>query len=412
MGFYIRKSLSVGPLRFNLSKSGIGISTGIKGFRVGSGPRGNYIQMGRGGFYYRQTLPSSHSNQVARTEVLESQTSNINYVEIESGSVNTMVDSSSNALLEEINSKSKKLLIWPWVVGLSLCLFLIFVAENSPIWIYFLLIPICVSGLIWAIYADKVRKTVVLFYNLETHIEEAFQNLHNTFDSLRSCSRIWHIQSQGDITTSHDWKVNAGAQTLVKRDKIYPFAGSPPYFKCNVEIPAIPAGRQKLFFLPDRILVWNSNGVGAVSFEQLEVNFGEQRFIESDYVPSGTRVVDKTWKYVNKKGGPDKRFNNNRELPIVLYEAILLSSKTGLKELFQASRIGVGAQLNSAIKQMASAISLREEAKPETGYIKCPCNNCDIFIEFPTEGIGQTVTCPHCGMDTVLFQPNTSSASE
>ena len=43
MGFYLRKSVSVGPLRFNLSKSGIGISAGVKGFRVGAGPRGNYI---------------------------------------------------------------------------------------------------------------------------------------------------------------------------------------------------------------------------------------------------------------------------------------------------------------------------------------------------------------------------------
>src|SRR6201986_929074 len=100
MGFYIRKSVNVGPFRFNLSKSGIGLSTGIKGFRIGTGPRGNYVQMGRGGIYFRQTLPSSHSNGVP-TEVPEQQTSSIDFKEIESGSVSQMVDSSSNALLEE-----------------------------------------------------------------------------------------------------------------------------------------------------------------------------------------------------------------------------------------------------------------------------------------------------------------------
>jgi len=36
VGFYLRKSLSVGPFRFNLSKSGVGLSTGIKGFRITS----------------------------------------------------------------------------------------------------------------------------------------------------------------------------------------------------------------------------------------------------------------------------------------------------------------------------------------------------------------------------------------
>ena len=35
MGFYLRKSVSVGPFRFNLSGSGVGVSAGIRGFRVG-----------------------------------------------------------------------------------------------------------------------------------------------------------------------------------------------------------------------------------------------------------------------------------------------------------------------------------------------------------------------------------------
>src|SRR5260221_8770091 len=62
MGFYLRKSISVGPLRFNLSKSGVGVSAGIRGLRIGSGPRGNYVHMGRHGVYYRASLPSHQSS--------------------------------------------------------------------------------------------------------------------------------------------------------------------------------------------------------------------------------------------------------------------------------------------------------------------------------------------------------------
>lgn len=410
MGFYIRKSLSVGPFRFNLSKSGVGLSTGIKGFRIGTGPRGNYVHMGRGGLYFRRTLPSSSSSETRRvpSSVPEEQTSSIEFNEIESGSVSQMIDSSSDALLEEINSKSKKPLIWPWILGLSICLLGLLAAVNSPIWIYCVIAPVCACGLVWAIHADKLRKTVVLFYDLEPHIEQAFQNLHDVFGSLRGCSRMWHIESRGNITTTYDWKVNAGASAVVKRKPVAPQAGSPPYFQCNVAIPVLPAGRQRLYFLPDRILVWDTNGVGAVGFDQLEVNFAEQRFIEDGGVPSDTRVVDKTWRYVNKKGGPDRRFNNNREIPIVIYEAIMLISKSGVQELFQASRTGIGSTLNSAVKQMATAISQRGEPQTEEGYIKCPCNNCDVFIEFPAHGLGQTIACPHCGMETVLFKPTTT----
>jgi hypothetical protein len=34
-------------------KSGLGVSAGVPGFRVGTGPRGNYVHMGRHGVYCR-----------------------------------------------------------------------------------------------------------------------------------------------------------------------------------------------------------------------------------------------------------------------------------------------------------------------------------------------------------------------
>jgi hypothetical protein len=56
VGWYLRKSLGFGPLRINLSKSGLGGSVGVKGLRVGTGPRGRYLHAGRGGLYYRTSL--------------------------------------------------------------------------------------------------------------------------------------------------------------------------------------------------------------------------------------------------------------------------------------------------------------------------------------------------------------------
>lgn len=63
MGFYLRKSFRAGPLRINLSKSGLGLSAGVTGARVGIGPRGTYVHAGRGGLYYRQNLSSGQSTR-------------------------------------------------------------------------------------------------------------------------------------------------------------------------------------------------------------------------------------------------------------------------------------------------------------------------------------------------------------
>jgi len=40
MGFSYRKSVGVGPFRLNFSKSGIGVSAGVPGFRVTQSSRG------------------------------------------------------------------------------------------------------------------------------------------------------------------------------------------------------------------------------------------------------------------------------------------------------------------------------------------------------------------------------------
>jgi len=44
MGFVYRKSVSLGPFRVNLSKSGVGLSVGGKGFRTGLAVAGGAIR--------------------------------------------------------------------------------------------------------------------------------------------------------------------------------------------------------------------------------------------------------------------------------------------------------------------------------------------------------------------------------
>ena len=140
MGFYIRKSVRVGPLRFNLSQSGIGVSTGIPGLRVGAGPRGTYIHMGRGGLYYRQTLalPTSQTQQLDRpfTGVpAEHPQTHGTMREVSSGCVTEMVDTNSATLLSEINRKRKRFVRWPVMLAASLVLGVLLIVSKATMWL-------------------------------------------------------------------------------------------------------------------------------------------------------------------------------------------------------------------------------------------------------------------------------------
>ncbi len=359
MGFYIRKSLRVGPLRFNLSKSGVGVSAGIKGFRVGSGPRGNYVHMGRHGIYYRQTLlggssdrRSSRSPQRRRPKsqpALDTTLGHEPLEEIDSGDVARMRDSSSEALLREFDSKRRRHRLAP-VTGFAgiLIIGLCLVGQLTP-WITVPLIALLAAATVATYIRDQLIKTVVLFYDFDSQSESQFQALHDAMLELRRCSKSWHIEAEGDVI---DWKRNAGASSIVRRRAITITTGSPPYVKTNIRVPHLPAGRETLYFFPDRLLVFTRQGVGAVSYSDLRIERDDSRFIEDGTVPRDAKIVDHTWRYVNKKGGPDRRFKDNRQLPIALYENVHLTSETGLNEMFELSRVGAGAGFEHCLTRM------------------------------------------------------------
>lgn len=333
MGFYLRKSISVGPLRFNLSNSGIGASAGVTGLRFGVGPRGNYVHMGRGGLYYRAALPPSTNSQnstVQPRSSIEPQIPSETHApleEIESAHVSQIVDSSSRELLDELNRKRVKMRLWPVVAIASTAILVIGISSHWPVWLLRLLLLVSVAGTYIAYTRDALEKTVVLFYDLDADMEAAYAQLHSAASQLAGCAAAWHIEASGKV---HDRKYHAGASDLVSRKKTFIRKAEPPYVKTNIETVAVGVGRQTLHFFPDRVLVYDQNGIGAVGYQELHLDVSTTRFIESESVPRDAEVIDRTWKYVNKSGGPDRRFEDNKEFPICRYEEITLSSQTGL----------------------------------------------------------------------------------
>lgn len=134
MTTYLRKSFTFGPFRINLSKSGLGISFGITGFRVGTGPRGPYIHAGRGGLYFKKSLKQ-------KNEDFENENMN-EIVEGENGSQNSSDELSENIETEPLTTGQKIVrFLLNFIVG-----FLIFFLFTSFVWIYIFYLIIKVAG--------------------------------------------------------------------------------------------------------------------------------------------------------------------------------------------------------------------------------------------------------------------------
>jgi hypothetical protein len=162
MPFYIRKAVSVGPFRFNLSKGGIGLSAGIKGLRIGSGPRGNYIHMGRHGLYYRASLGSrrepsrspAHQPPIVAPETVPMS-------EVEVGEVLEMHPADSEKIIAEINQKLRSFPFWPFVILVFGFILYFALLNNLREYSYYAIIILGTVLVLATAYRDKIRRTVV-----------------------------------------------------------------------------------------------------------------------------------------------------------------------------------------------------------------------------------------------------------
>jgi hypothetical protein len=286
-------------------------------------------------------------------------------VEIESADVLAMQDEEFSAVLKEINDKNRQLRLSSVLavvfgaVGLGSA----FVAGPSGLLAAALALP----GYLLGRWLDSYRRTTVLFYNVDDDHQRRMTELTAAFDRLAECSAKWHVQASGAIYDTTVRKRNAGASRLLKRAMTGLAYRLPGIIRSNVTPPVMQFGRQNLYFFPDVVLIEDGSRYGAVTYGNLAARAEPSRFIEEGSVPRDAQIVDHTWRFPNRNGGPDRRFNNNRQLPVCLYDSLHLTSPGGLNEVLQFSRVGLADTFAQTLHAMPPSSSFRAAATARSG---------------------------------------------
>ncbi|MCV7383915.1 DUF4236 domain-containing protein [Mycolicibacter longobardus] len=301
VGFYFRKSINVGPVRFNLSKSGLGVSTGVRGFRVGTGPRGNYVHMGRHGVYYRTSLGKLLNQNSAQNLELEDSSYHPNEFlteDVIGSQIIPLAPTNSDDIVDQLNA-----------------------AAQTSRW--------------------GRKQTVALFYDVNDASAQWFDALVQAWGWLTACNRLSQVVDRGDYVTLRQQKMNAGATGGVSRRTTQATVSGPPHLSTNIHVPALEMGETGLYFLPDRILIREGKWYNTLGYTDLTARHSTVEFIEdgSDRLPADAVVVGSTWRYLNKNGGPDGRFANNQKVPIVQYGVLQLESRQGKRWQFYTSQV-------------------------------------------------------------------------
>ena len=343
------------------------MSAGIKGLRIGTGPRGAYISAGIGGFRYRTSLGGGRRAQSSSATPRRLAVSSgdatppkgsptpdaniIHSVEHDIQSVLELTESSSDELLDSINEQVKKMQLWPFV-GIGLLLLFLWGRQfmtTWPTWIAWVLFGLGAVITAWIRHRDQMKRLTVLFFEPDEQTTQAFQALVGAAERA-GCSKL---RSVLETSTYADSKYTAGASHGLKFGKSSRTVGQVPGVVANVDVPVLTSGRTTLAFFPDRVLAFQGKSVGAISYADLNISSFPAQFIEEEAVPSDATVISHTWQYVNKKGGPDRRFKNNRQLPVCRVNRLHLASGRGLDVRLMASRDGAFNEFAQAVQQFS-----------------------------------------------------------
>lgn len=319
MGFRVGKSINLGAgFRVNISKSGVGYSWGVKGARITKTAQGNT----RTTF----SIPGtgiSHMNEV-RKNVGNDEIENLEDIDLSEKAMQSQSTENVNAIdcqpaeYKELLDRIKRI---QNINLLSTILICTFILAVSPIFILTGL-----TGIVLKIYVC-VKLPITMEYEFDEEAKNSYNNLCEIWMSLNENNKFWQTISESHLNE----KLSGGASRGVDRISSEAITKTPYFIKTDVKPFGLKLRKQKLFFLPDKLLIISGSTVGALNYSDIHMDLGTTNFVETDPVPEDTHILGYTWLKVNKNGSPDRRFKENRQVPVCEYGAVQIKTENSLQ---------------------------------------------------------------------------------
>ena len=98
-------------------------------------------------------------------------------------------------------------------------------------------------------------------------------------------------------------------------------------------IPSLWSDDFSLFFFPTFVAVERGSVFGLLHPSEITFDVDDVEVVEQQPVPGGS-VTRHTWRYVNKDGSPDRRFNDNPQFPVLTYTKLNIAVDGSFNETF------------------------------------------------------------------------------
>lgn len=193
-----------------------------------------------------------------------------------------------------------------------------------------LLILIGITGLAIKIYLHTAAR---LKYDLLSNEKV----LPSIWRCIASSDKVWQVAGIYELDENAS-KKNGGIGHIYERILVKIRYKAPYYIDTNSEVLQVKLDDYSLVVLPEHYIIRKRSMIGIIDTSNIMITRETSPYAEQEDLPKDAEVLYHTWRYVNKDGSKDKRYKDNKEIPICNYGLTHLELDTGYKILLLSSK--------------------------------------------------------------------------
>lgn len=179
----------------------------------------------------------------------------------------------------------------------------------------------------------------------------AWDECSHYFKELMQSDMVWDLTTRQDTDKFRERTV--ASESVSRKPVSARGHKSLEFIKADIDNLYIPnVNGADLYIYPTFIVLFkNYKEFGIHDLRQVDVSVNAQGFHEDGKVPKDATVVGETYKYTNKNGTPDKRYQNNYVIPVTKYGNLSFRSESGINDRYMFSNFDRFADFGKAFVQ-------------------------------------------------------------
>ena len=199
------------------------------------------------------------------------------------------------------------------------------------------------------------NSSVKLEIDMDEDARNSYQGVCESFKTLMLSQFKWDVTSS---TRVDQVKTRSAAYSSIGRRNTNIGVSQIPGISSSLDALKIHnTTGADIYLYPGFFVMYKSHkNIGIVGLNELSVQYESSHFIETGTLPKDSELIYKVWEKSNKDGSRDKRFSNNRQIPVMEYGVISFTTETGVNERYMFSNAASARAFVSAFTEFKSLV--------------------------------------------------------